>query len=539
MKTEIIAVGTELLLGQIVDTNSSWMGEQLALAGIDSHYQTKVGDNWDRIEDAFRLALDRSDAVIVCGGLGPTQDDITREVLASVMGVELVLDERIAERIRAMFASRSRPMPENNLRQAMVPIGASPIPQQPGTAPGLVAPIRWVRGVGTVAAGAAPPEGAEVLERVVYVVPGVPYEMREMMNGTVLGDLQRRAGVSAAIESRVLRTWGQSESGLAEMLAGRIDELDEAGNPTLAFLASGIEGIKVRITAKGADSAEAWRLIDAEQAVLEPMLGDLVFAYDDDNMERAVLAELARHGLTLGVTETITGGRMANRLSSAEAAMRAGTKAGAPKLGDPGLAAADDGGSNAADPATSAGSSDRTFAGGIVARSDQMAEHLLQAGSAKASPSDELPSHPALSDADAASPGEASPAHSEEDHAEVSPAKGDASAPSVPSAASVPPLASAPGAAALAKAARLRTGASVGLAVTAIEDRDAATPERPFGTAFLAVSIAARPAHGDTPAVARRDMADEIRLPGDRERLADYSAISALNLLRLMLQGRR
>ena len=335
MKTEIIAVGTELLLGQIVDTNSSWMGEQLALAGIDSHYQTKVGDNWDRIEDAFRLALDRSDAVIVCGGLGPTQDDITREVLASVMGVELVLDERIADRIRSMFASRHRPMPENNLRQAMVPTGATPIPQQPGTAPGLVAPIRWVRGSGVVPPGAEPPGGADVLDRVVYVVPGVPYEMREMLNGTVLGDLQRRAGVTAAIESRVLRTWGQSESGLAEMLAGRIDELDEAGNPTLAFLASGIEGIKVRITAKGADSAEAWRLIEAEQAVLEPLLGDLVFAHDDDNMETAVLAELDRLGLTLGVAETITGGRMANRLSSAEAAMRAGTAPGAAKLATP------------------------------------------------------------------------------------------------------------------------------------------------------------------------------------------------------------
>lgn len=488
MKTEIVAVGTELLLGQIVDTNSSWMGEQLALAGIDSHYQTKVGDNWDRIEDAFRLALDRSDAVIVCGGLGPTQDDITREVLASVMGVELVLDERIAERIRAMFASRSRPMPENNLRQAMVPVGASPIPQQPGTAPGLVAPIRWVRGVGALAQGVEPPEGAEVLERVVYVVPGVPYEMREMMNGTVLGDLQRRAGVSATIESRVLRTWGQSESGLAEMLAGRIDELDEAGNPTLAFLASGIEGIKVRITAKGADSAEAWRLIEAEQAVLEPLLDDLVFAYDDDNMETAVLAELGRLGLTLGVAETITGGRMANRLTSAEAAMRAGRSPGGAKLGDPGLAPAADTGQS------DGGTGPGIFAGGIVARSEHLTEYLLHAGSSTVSPlGDDL----------------------------------------------VPPVASAAGAEALARAARLRTGASVGLAVTAIEDRAAATPEHPFGTAFLAVSISAQPARGHIPAVPHRDKAEEIRLPGDRERLADYSAISALNLLRLILQGRR
>ena len=487
MKTEIVAVGTELLLGQIVDTNSSWMGEQLALAGIDSHYQTKVGDNWDRIDASFRLALDRSDAVIVCGGLGPTQDDITRDVLASVMGVELVLDERIAERIRAMFASRSRPMPENNLRQAMVPTGASPIPQQPGTAPGLMAPIRWVPGVGAVPPGREPPDGAEVLDRVVYVVPGVPYEMREMLNGTVLGDLQRRAGVSATIESRVLRTWGQSESGLAEMLASRIDELDESGNPTLAFLASGIEGIKVRITAKGADSAEAWSLIDAEQAVLEPLLGDLVFAYDDDNMEMAVLGELSRLGLTLGVAETITGGRMANRLSSAEAAMRAGTAAGGAKLGDPGLAASPVG--DQPDP-----SGPRTFAGGIVARSEHLAEYLLHAGSSEVSPmGDDL----------------------------------------------VPPLASTAGAEALARAARLRTGASVGLAVTAVEDRASATPEHPYGTAFLAVSISAQPAHGDVPAVAHRDKADEIRLPGDRERLADYSAISALNLLRLILQGRR
>ena len=141
MNCEIIAVGTELLLGQIVDTNSSWMGEQLALAGIDSHHQTKVGDNWSRIEEALRLGLERSDAIIVCGGLGPTQDDITREVIASVVNSNLVLDEVIADRIREMFRSRGRDMPENNLRQAMVPEGAHTIEQQPGTAPGLVVPV--------------------------------------------------------------------------------------------------------------------------------------------------------------------------------------------------------------------------------------------------------------------------------------------------------------------------------------------------------------------------------------------------------------
>ncbi len=114
-------MGTELLLGQIVDTNSSWIGEQLALAGIDTYFQTKVGDNWDRIRSSLELALERSDAVVVCGGLGPTQDDITRDVIADVMGVELELDAVIEERIRNMFGGRGRHMPENNLRQAMVP----------------------------------------------------------------------------------------------------------------------------------------------------------------------------------------------------------------------------------------------------------------------------------------------------------------------------------------------------------------------------------------------------------------------------------
>ncbi len=141
MRCEIVAIGTELLLGQIVDTNSSWMGEQLALAGIDSHLQTNVGDNLERMIGCIRLALQRSDAVILCGGLGPTQDDITREAIAEVMGVALVRDAEIGERIRHMFESRGRKMTENNLLQADVPVGASTIPQMPGTAPGLVCPV--------------------------------------------------------------------------------------------------------------------------------------------------------------------------------------------------------------------------------------------------------------------------------------------------------------------------------------------------------------------------------------------------------------
>ncbi len=142
MRCEVVAVGTELLLGQIVDTNSSWIGEQLALAGIDSYFQTKVGDNAGRIEEALRSALDRADAVIVCGGLGPTQDDITREVIAAVMGVALERDLEVEARIRDLFGSRGRAMPANNLRQADVPAGARVIDADARHRPGARLPRR-------------------------------------------------------------------------------------------------------------------------------------------------------------------------------------------------------------------------------------------------------------------------------------------------------------------------------------------------------------------------------------------------------------
>ncbi len=293
MKCEVVAVGTELLLGQIVDTNSSWIGEQLALAGIDCHYQVKVGDNFGRVVETLRKALDRSDAVICCGGLGPTQDDLTRDAIAELMGAPLVRDETIAQRIRDMFAARGREMPANNLRQADVPLGAHTIAQQPGTAPGLVCPIG---------------------DKVIYAVPGVPYEMQIMISGTVIPDLAGRAGVASVIHSRTLRTWGHAESKLAELLADRIDELDAAGNPTLAFLASGIEGIKVRITAKAATEAEATAMLDAEEVVLRGILGDVVFGLDDETIEAAVLKACRRLGFTLATAESVTGGLIASRI---------------------------------------------------------------------------------------------------------------------------------------------------------------------------------------------------------------------------------
>lgn len=312
MNCEVVAVGTELLLGQVVDTNSAWIGEQLAAAGIDSFHQTKVGDNHGRLVGALELALERSDAVIVCGGLGPTPDDITREALAAVMGAELARDEAVAERIRSRFALRGREMAANNLRQADVPAGASVIGVQPGTAPGLVCPVRH-RG----------------RDKVIYAVPGVPWEMREMM-AEVLTDLGERAGARSVIASRVLRTWGRSESGLAEVLDGEIARLDRTGEATIAFLASGWEGLKVRITARAADAAGAGRALDEVEGRVRGLIGESVFGTDGDTMESVVLGLLEDRDLTLGVAESLTGGLIAARLTEtagASAAFRGGVVA--------------------------------------------------------------------------------------------------------------------------------------------------------------------------------------------------------------------
>ena len=299
MRCEVVAIGTELLLGQIVDTNSSWIGEQLAAHGFDSLLQIKVGDNLGRVEGAFRRALADADAVIVCGGLGPTHDDLTRDAIAAVMGVDLELHEDIADRIRAMFAARNRYMPDNNLRQAMVPTGASVIVQTRGTAPGLICPV-VIDGV----------------EKVLYAVPGVPHEMKEMLERAILPDLHRRSGDVAVIVSRTLRTWGESESGLGERLEPIIDELDTVGNPTLAFLASGWEGLKVRLTAKAPDAAAAAALLAEWSDRVEAVVGDHVFGYDDDTMESVVLHIMRERGLTLALAESVTGGLVSARLTN-------------------------------------------------------------------------------------------------------------------------------------------------------------------------------------------------------------------------------
>ena len=299
MRCDVVAVGTELLLGQIVDTNSAWIGEHLAGYGIDSLLQVKVGDNLARVEAVLRSSLANADAVIVCGGLGPTHDDLTREAIATVMGVELRNDDSVAEVITQMFATRNRYMAANNLRQAMVPVGATVIPQTRGTAPGLICPV-VVDGV----------------DKVMYAVPGVPHEMKEMVERAVLPDLRRRSGDSGAIVSRTLRTWGESESGLNERLDALIARLDETGNPTLAFLASGWEGLKVRLTAKAPTREDAEVLLDTWDGEVRAVVGEHVFGVDDETMESVTLQILRSRGLTLGVAESVTGGLVAGRLTA-------------------------------------------------------------------------------------------------------------------------------------------------------------------------------------------------------------------------------
>lgn len=311
-----MAVGTELLLGQIADTNSAWLGEHLAAAGVSSHFHQAVGDNHERIVLAFRTALARSDGVIVCGGLGPTHDDITREAIAEVMNVPIHRDEEVVDRIRTLFTSRGRDMPPSNLRQADVPEGAAIIPQTKGTAPGLICPVG---------------------QKVVYAVPGVPYEMADMFERGILPDLRRRmeerGETTGVIASRVLRTWGLSESGLADVLSAHIAELDVtpsggdaseasalpvSSGATIAFLASGIEGIKVRVTVRADDDTGARARLDDEEAELRRILkaaaGDVVFGVDDEAIEHAVARALAIEGLTLGLAESLTGGLAASRI---------------------------------------------------------------------------------------------------------------------------------------------------------------------------------------------------------------------------------
>jgi competence/damage-inducible protein CinA-like protein len=292
VRAELIGIGTELLLGQICNNNAQWMSERLAEAGVDVLHHQAVGDNVDRIEQAFRLALSRADVVIATGGLGPTQDDITREGLAAALGLPLVRHPEIEDFLREKFQALGRDMAESNLQQADVPEGARYILPDRGTAPGLVADT---------------PEG-----RRVYVVPGVPAEMREMLTGTIVPELAAMGGPSAIV-SRTLRITGVAESRVAELLD---DLFRSSSNPTLAYLASSGE-VKVRLTAKAPSRAQAEELIRPVADAVAQRLGDAVFTSSDEELEQVVARLLKARRATIATAESLTGGSLAVRLSAA------------------------------------------------------------------------------------------------------------------------------------------------------------------------------------------------------------------------------
>ena len=414
-----MAVGTELLLGQIADTNSAWLGEHLAANGVASHFHQAVGDNHDRITLALRTALARSDGVIMCGGLGPTQDDITREAIAEVMNVPLVRDQAIVAYIAAFFTARGREMSENNARQADVPRGRQRDP------------AGWRHGARPHLSGRE--QGR--LRR-----PGRP-----LRDGR---DVRARHPARPARPHGRIRRGGRDRQpraahmGCERVGARRVPPGPHrrarraTGDVTLAFLASGIEGIKVRITARAAHARRCHRAPrqggGRGPARHRRRLGDIVFGVDDESMEVAVAARLVARGLSFGVAESLTGGLIASRLVNVPGASK-------------------------------------WFRGGVVAYDSQVKFDVLG-----------VPTGPVVTESAAA---------------------------------------------AMAEGAARVTGADVGLGITGVagpDDQEGVAP----GTLFVGLCLPGRPTQ-----------TRELRVPGDRERVRQYGAITALDLLRRALDA--
>ena len=288
-----MGVGTELLLGQIANTNAQEISQMLATAGVDVHHHVAVGDNLDRAADAIATALGRADAVIVTGGLGPTPDDLTREAVAKVLGRPLVRDETLAGVIRGVFHSLGRAMPEDNLKQADLPEGAEPIAPE-GTAPGLI---------------------ARTDGKVLFCVPGVPWEMQAMMEKTVLPEL-RSMGGAAVLATREILVVGLGESHTHQALA---DLVAAQSNPTIAYLASaGL--VKVRLTAKATTEDDALSLIRPLETEIRARLGTNAVEGEGATVAQVLGRLLKGRGETVAAAESLTGGLLGAELTKAEGA---------------------------------------------------------------------------------------------------------------------------------------------------------------------------------------------------------------------------
>lgn len=289
LSAEIIAIGSELLTPDRSDTNGLWLTEKLNSIGIEVKLKTIVGDDDARLEEAVKDALRRSGVVITTGGLGPTEDDITRKVVARAMGRRLQLNERALEKIRDFFTRLGRAMPEINSRQAMVIEGAEVLDNNHGTAPGMLIPVD---------------------NRVVALLPGPPREMRPMFEQFVLPKLAERVG-GLRVARRVLRVAGMGESAVDEKIAPIYTQYK---NPQTTILFNRSE-IEIHLTAQGKNEKEAELLIDGLAGQIEERLGDAVFAFRGETMEEVVGLRLALGGYTVAVAESCTGGLIAQRLT--------------------------------------------------------------------------------------------------------------------------------------------------------------------------------------------------------------------------------
>lgn len=288
MKAEIISVGTEILLGEILDTNSQYLAVRLPPLGIDLYYISKVGDNLDRLAETIGRAHQRSDVVLITGGLGPTEDDLTREAIALTLDEEMFVDKETEERLRAFFAARGFTFPERNVKQAMLIPSAQAIPNPRGTAPGW-----WVEKDG----------------RIIVAMPGPPAELERMWEVEVAPRLARLT-TGDVILSRTLKTIGIGEGHLDEM----VSPLLKSGNPTVGVYAKP-DGVHLRLTAKAPTQEAARGLIAPMEDELRRIVGDAVWGADDDTLEAVIGAMLKERDLTLATMESCTGGLLASTIT--------------------------------------------------------------------------------------------------------------------------------------------------------------------------------------------------------------------------------
>ena len=299
MQAEILMIGTELLLGQIEDTNATYMARVLADNGINLYQKTTIGDNTERVVDALNAALSRSDVVLCSGGLGPTEDDLTRDCVAEVMGRPLEYHPEIYAHIETMFARSGYTITENNKKQAFAPEGALIVDNPNGTAPGLI--VEGEKGI-------------------IVCMPGVPHELYAMLDDSVLPFLRERFDLGAVIHYRVLKVCGYGESRVDAAMG---DLMSSSENPKIGVLANPAH-VRIRISALADTVAEANALIDPVDAAVRERLPGLVMGTDDDTIESVVEALFAERGWTLAVAESSSGGMICQRLLAAGAVCLAG-----------------------------------------------------------------------------------------------------------------------------------------------------------------------------------------------------------------------